>query len=236
MLCHQVNQLIEWEGAQAVRRRPPLARHLFVCGDCRARVQHAEQRQLDLQRALADMPVPDPGKDFEARMLQKVLSHRRESAKNGGWPRLSVAPVALSLAMAASLVMGVLLAPQLSSLRGVDSAPVVEYAVRPVHVRLDSPRDLSGATIRVQLPAHTSLQGFHGVQTLQWQTDIPAGGNRLTLPLQVERMRAGGRLTVEIEYRGAKKKLYYAIPDSPPGSIPNAKSATSSPQQSITNI
>ncbi|WP_428819868.1 hypothetical protein [Microbulbifer sp. MCCC 1A16149] len=228
MLCHQVNQLIEWEGAQAVRRRPQLARHLFICGECRARVQHAEQRQLDLQRALADMPVPDPGKDFEARLLANLQPRRQPSAQARRWPQDVLMPVALPLAMAASLLMGVLLAPQLSSRGGVESVPPAEYALHPVHVRLDSPRALSDATIRIHLPAHTSLEGFRGVQTLQWQTDIPAGGNRITLPLQVDSIRAEGSLTVEVEYRGAKKTLYYRIPDAKP-------TASSSPQ-SLTNI
>ena len=163
-----------------------------------------------LQRALRELPVPDPGKDFEARMLARVRKHGEPS-------QTARHRFALPMAMAASLLLGVLLAPLLTN---TDQSPqmtasVEPATVRPLHVRLDSPVAMAGATIRVQLSANTRIQGYADVQQLEWQADIPAGANRITLPLQVEPLpghESGGQLTVEVEYRGARKTLHYAIP------------------------
>ncbi|WP_299594524.1 hypothetical protein [uncultured Microbulbifer sp.] len=218
MLCQQLRQLMVRDGSRVVREHPLLGQHIGECDVCRALVQKQERQQLALQQSLADMPVPDPGDDFEARLLARVLPARRRGARaTGGAGGLAVGMV---FGLAASLLLGVLLVPQLISTP--DAQPqVLEHALRPVHVRLDSPRALDGATIRIQLPAHTSLRGFQGVQNLQWQTDIPAGANRITLPLQVdgelaESELAGASLTIEVEYRGAKKTLRYSIPEVEP--------------------
>ncbi|WP_237059229.1 hypothetical protein [Microbulbifer sediminum] len=83
---------------------------------------------------------------------------------------------------------------------------------RTVHIVLDSPRQLPGATIRVRLPAGATLEGYRDIDTLQWQADIPAGGNRLSLPVLVTGGTPEGIIRVEIEHEGARKALEFSIP------------------------
>lgn len=207
-LCRQVRYAMErtdGDGPQCVTRHGMLAKHIAECCDCRAHI-----RQREILRALAAMPVPTPGDDFEARMLAQILPRTAASPA-----KLSArSPLVFTLAMAASLVLGIILAPALPSPEGdgADAYSAAHPSLRPLHLRLDSPTELIGATIRVQLPARTRLQGFGDIHTLQWQADIPAGGNRITLPLQVEGASLNDDLIVEVEYRGAKKTLRYAIP------------------------
>lgn len=207
-LCRQVRHAMERadrNALQSVTRHGMLAKHIAECGDCRAHIQ-----QYQLLRTLAAMTVPNPGDDFEARILAQILPHTAASPAKT-WSR---SPLVLTLGMAASLVLGILLAPALPSPGGDRDAAhaVAQSSLRPLHLRLDSPSELIGATIRVQLPGKTRLQGFGDIHTLQWQADIPAGGNRITLPLEVEDAVFDGELIVEVEYRGAKKTLRYAIP------------------------
>lgn len=182
-----------------------LAKHIAKCCDCRAHIQ-----QQQILRILAAMPVPNPGDDFEARMFARVLP---QSGALPAKPR-SRSPWVVTLGMAASLVLGVLLVPVLPTSPGDHAVahPVAQTSLRPLHLRLDSPTELIGATVRVRLPAQARLQGFGDIHTLQWQADIPAGGNRITLPLEVADAVSDGELIVEVEYRGAKKMLRYANP------------------------
>ncbi|QIL90420.1 hypothetical protein GNX18_12135 [Microbulbifer sp. SH-1] len=207
-LCRQVRYAVDRTdrmSLQSVTRHGMLAKHIAGCSDCRAHIQ-----QQQLLRALAAMPVPNPGDDFEARMLTQILPRTAASPER---PRAR-SPLVLTLGMAASLVLGMVLAPALPSPEGnrTHTYAAAQASLRPVHLRLDSPSELIGATIRVQLPAQTRLQGFGNLQTLQWQADIPAGGNRITLPLEVEGALSDSELIVEVEYQGAKKILRYAIP------------------------
>lgn len=257
MLCLQVKQLVEQRGVKALEKQVALARHTKHCQVCGYWLQ-----QQTLLAALAELAAPDPGVDFESRMLERVipaagaakksrsgshgLSHSRSSSHSNR-PSRSLAdfyknffslPYMVPVGMAASLMLGVLLAPMLTG-NGLPALPGVtqemaahqpsaqQFAaqdLRPVRVRLDTAKALTGATIRVRLPEHASIEGFKGVQTLQWQADIPAGGNQLSLPVQVEvagkDALSAGHLIIEVEYRGAKKALRYAIPPAAPASKP----------------
>ncbi|MCK7598896.1 hypothetical protein M0G74_16605 [Microbulbifer sp. CAU 1566] len=168
-----------------------------------------------LQQALRALPAPDPGEEFESRLMARVFTHRdhaRIASQKVTGNRLR-----LSAAMAASLLLGLWLAPLLTSSdhKSEVVAGVGTAGVRPLTVRLDSPVALNGAIIRVQLPAHARIQGYADVQLLEWQTDIAAGANQITLPLTLDpafERKTAGQLTVEVEYRGARKTLRYAVP------------------------
>jgi len=180
--------------------------HLRQCGDCR---EHAEE--LRVVRLLRTMPAPEPGEGFERRMLAAALPERREesSSRVRGW----------QLATAASLLLAVLAAlPRWQ--QPPPSAPQAVAAL-PVSVSVDTPRTLRGATIRVSLPANLELEGYGDARELQWQADLDAGSNRLTLPVRLRKPAGAAEVLIRIEHGGAHKEFRVPVQVRPAKSTPS---------------
>jgi hypothetical protein len=171
------------------------------------------EADAELLGALRDMPVPAPGDGFEARMLAGALHSRRGQVAPGfrplRWPVAAAAILLLGLSVAVS-VLTQWDAPAGELLAGEQSPGLVP---RPIHIQLDSPHQLLGATIRLRLPANAMLQGYRDRRVLEWQADIPAGGNRLSLPLLVP-ADAAGTILLEVEHGGARKTLQFPLPSA----------------------
>ncbi|WP_139169548.1 hypothetical protein [Microbulbifer yueqingensis] len=169
------------------------------------------EADVELLQALRGMPVPAPGDGFEARMLAGALQARvAPGFRPLRWPLAAAAILLLGLSFAVSVLTqwgrpaGELLADEQSP----------GLVPRPIHIQLDSPRQLLGATIRLRLPANAILQGYRARRVLEWQADIPAGGNRLSLPLLVP-ADAEGTILLEVEHGGARKALRLPLPSAP---------------------
>ncbi|MGL6162151.1 hypothetical protein [Microbulbifer sp.] len=169
-----------------------LLHHLRQCANCR---DYAEE--LRVVRLLRGMPAPEPSEGFEKRVLQSVLPQSRvePQARLRGW----------QLATAASLLLAVIMTvPRWQSPQ--PASPQV-VSTLPVSVSLDSARPLEGAVIRVSLPPHLALDGYPGVQELEWRANLSAGSNRLTLPVQLQGAESVGEVLIEVEHGGARKRF-----------------------------
>lgn len=179
---------------------PELLAHLRECGGCR---DFAED--LRILRLLRSMPAPEPSAGFEQRVLQAATAGAARRTRGAtGW----------KLATAASLLLAIGLA--LPGPGPDDPVPAQVQAaigeVMPVTLAVQSARDLAGARIRVVMPEQAQLQGFENRRDLQWYTDLKAGANRLTLPVQ---RRAGGdegTILIEIEHNGARREFRVSVP------------------------
>ncbi|SDK56040.1 hypothetical protein [Microbulbifer yueqingensis] len=176
---------------------PELLAHLRKCGECR---DFAED--LRILRLLRSLPAPEPTPGFEERVL-------RAASAGDEVARRVPSAIGWKLATAASLLLAVILAlPEPGPVEPVPGlAQAVTAAVIPVTLALNSGRDLAGARIRVVMPEHLQLQGFENQRDLQWHTDLKAGANRLTLPVQ-RRSRSGVEtILIEIEHNGARREF-----------------------------
>ncbi|MFC6634161.1 hypothetical protein [Microbulbifer taiwanensis] len=190
------------------------------------RREFAQDEDARLVALLRTLPAPEPGAGFEDRLLEKAMRaarHTQPSARRrqpAGWARWG-----WQLATAASLLLAILAtAPHWSDVFYPPVAqPLARHdsaTVRPVHILVQSPRQMSGATIRVTLPANVGLDGYTDIQTLQWQADISAGENRLSLPVKVGSAGVGSEILIEIEYQGARKVLHLPVtPASGTGAV-----------------
>lgn len=183
-----------------------LLHHLRQCASCR---DYAEE--LRVVRLLRSMPAPGPSEGFENRVLQSAVSQSQSrsepQARLRGW----------QLATAASLLLAVMMTvPRWQSPQ--PSAPQAASTL-PVSVSLDSARPLEGAVIRVSLPPQLALDGYPGVRDLEWRANLNAGGNRLTLPVQLQGAESGGEIRIEVEHRGARKVFRVPVRQQPGGRI-----------------
>lgn len=189
MNCNQARRELELMREQ---NSADLLAHLRRCADCR---EGAED--LRIARLLRTMPAPEPAEDFERRALAAALPQSREPSRSRvrGW----------QLATTASLLLAVLaVLPRWQQ----PAAPAPEaVAALPVSVSLDTPRSLSGATIQVSLPPNLALEGYGDARQLQWQADLNAGTNRLTLPVQRRETGGEAEIVIRIEHEGARREF-----------------------------
>jgi hypothetical protein len=179
-----------------------------------------------LHQALRQLPVPPPQPGFAARVfaaLPRKTAHRARQPL--AW--------AMAASLAAAVGLGVWLDSGPAPVRSAGSAaaPVAQAHVvalqagksGPVRLSFRSPRDLTGVTIRLQLPHGVELEGYPGRQSLEWQTDLQAGANVLELPL-VMRDGEGGILTATLDSGRSHKAFTVQVradrpaalfPDSP---------------------
>ncbi|MBB3063542.1 hypothetical protein [Microbulbifer rhizosphaerae] len=204
MNCNRAKQELELMREQ---NGGSLLHHLRQCASCR---DYAEE--LRVVRLLRSMPAPEPSEGFEHRVLRSALPQSRvePQARLRGW----------QLATAASLLLAVMMAvPRWQSSQS--AAPQI-VSTLPVSVSLDSARPLEGAVIRVSLPSHLALDGYPGVQDLEWQANLNAGANRLTLPVRLQGAESGGEILIEVEHEGARKTFRVPVQFRPSGGAATA--------------
>jgi len=177
--------------------------------------------ESELLRRLRDLPVEPPSAGFAARVLR---------ARRAAWLRPALG-FALAASLVASLGLGLWLGQ--GSTPAETSAPdgkVVVLAAGnsgPVRLAFRSPRELSGVTINLQLPAGVELAGHPGRQSLSWQADFQAGANVLELPLVV-RSGEGGVLTATLDHGRSHKAFTVQVrADRPAALFPDAPATRS---------
>ena len=188
-------------GLDAVRQQS-MQEHLEHCLPCR----HRLQRAMALQAALRTLPAPGSRPGF----VDQALARATGTNAGAAW---SARRTAISLALAATLVLGVALGVFLATQTA--PAPVQTVALtldRPETVRLmfNSAKPLPAATVRLTLPENVELVGYGNLRELSWQTDLRGGGNLLQLPL-VARGTAKGELVARLSHGGSSKTFRLKI-------------------------
>lgn len=206
MKCSQIRQQLIMQ-----RETGPLSdallTHLQQCTECR---EYAEE--LRLQRLLRTLPLREAEAGFENRVLQKALSDSHSlTAQRHGWSWRGAAAAGVVLALLVTLLWR----PQPLEPRTGKVATLLPNSqtlqVQPVRVLFNSVRNLRDATITVSLPAHLALEGHPEAQRLQWKTNLSAGDNKLTLPVQHKTLTNGktdgDEILIELEHNGLRKQF-----------------------------
>lgn len=181
--------------------------HAAHCSGCRCRL--AEEAAL--RAALRALPVPAPRPGFAQQALRNATLPRGQH-RQGFW-------LGFGSALAAGLAFWLLLGTWVleSPVPAKDPLPEVAIVldeVRNVNLVFNSPRDLDGATLSIDLPPGVELEGFPGERTIAWETALAKGANALSLPLRAT-SQAGGELVARLEHNGRQKtvRLQLAVRD-----------------------
>ena len=162
-----------------------LQQHLKQCAGCRQRFEWERQ----VQDALEAQEVPEPSRDFEARVLAAATGADRRGG-GGHWKRNSF----IGGAVAAALAVGVFVGSGMESSPERSSEPVMAETVEPVQawereetVRLafNSRSELEDVTLTIELPPHVEVSRFPGHSQLSWKVDLEPGDNVISLPLRI---------------------------------------------------
>ncbi|WP_444887826.1 hypothetical protein [Microbulbifer sp. JMSA008] len=172
--------------------------------------------EMLLRHQLRALPVENPGDDLEERILKSVFTGQ-ESSQSPSLSKLffdeyrRVGQLAVAAGFFVVVTLGVILTflkdTPMNVWAGYTQQDAEGTIRRPVHLLLHSSRRMPGALIRVVLPKNMQLDGYASSQVLQWQTDIAAGSNRLSLPVKILGENSTGEILIEVEYGGVSKRL-----------------------------
>lgn len=183
-------------------RASELQDHLKGCARCR---KSARLGRL-LQQRLSSLPPPDFDEATAARLLEPVLGRTGRSRREGR--RLPAFAMAASLAVGFGLALLVGIRPD-AVLENDLALTLPAEQVQPVQLAFNSPRDLSGVTLKVELPDGVELASHEGLRELTWQTDLQAGQNLLQLPVIVR--GEGGVIVAQLSYGRAQRRFEVAV-------------------------
>jgi hypothetical protein len=187
-----------------------IRRHLEECPACAIHVQEL----VTLKKALALLPVPNPGPDVFERLLTSAVQTAAPPTSRGSrwntWQRAGFA------AAACLLLTFVFLSGVRIGSRGQASAPAqivmtaapiqVGPAAGTVGLMFRTAEALPGASISVWLPDDVQIAGRPDSRYFTWRTDLKAGPNLLELPLQSTGPH-GGMLVVRLSQGSLVKML-----------------------------
>lgn len=216
MDCHQFRIMLE--SAAGPHGQEAVA-HLRGCESCR---DVAEDRRL--VELLRGLPLREPRPGFEDRVLQAALSKLPEQRQKK--------PLTWGLAIAASLVLAAFISLQMFIPRGagiegmgaIDPAQVFTVIARPMETRmvdvvLDSKHALENATFIVTLDENLMLENRPKMRELRWQTNVQAGGNKLSLPVQLKNS-TGGEMTVTLEHGETRQQVKILVQQAASSALP----------------
>ncbi|MBJ6138975.1 anti-sigma factor family protein [Marinobacter litoralis] len=187
-----------------------MKQHAEACPEC-ARALRAAQ---ELQSGMQSMAIPEPSRDFEARVLAAATGGDSKTG-NRNWHI-----PAWSGAIAAALVVGVFIGGELSA-PAPESAPVIaQESVSSSEVAATSPKQqtvklafnshdaVENVTLTLELPPNMELAPFPGRHRVSWKVDLKPGDNLLALPLNVL-FPGAGTLVAHLD-DGNKRKTFRA--------------------------
>lgn len=208
MNCKQFQALwTEWPGKElSDEQTGTMAGHYKNCPGCQRYVRQMTTLLDQLKRFPAGRPP--------AGLSQKLFAHARARAKSQSDG--SKRPYAIAAALLIGFVAGALVWPVLDTpdktLRVAETRPLRTVSltldsVQEVHVAINAPREISNATLTLELPAGVEIAGYPGQRQLRWQTGLKAGRNNLTLPLRAYETVTDAVLKTRVEYDGRQKEL-----------------------------
>ncbi len=203
--------------------------HRASCEAC----QVVYAAELAILEGLRAMPVIEPPKGFEDRVLANVYksavkqsvppqqNHHRQSFVLGfGSAAAAALAVWVVVGMSPGEVSDTGNAPE-QVVADVETNKVVEQPVvqqqqpvmsivlnteQTVRLAFASSESLQGAKITIRLPENVALVGYPGRRQLSWETNLKKGDNLLSLPIVATQM-VQGELIADIEYGGRVKTL-----------------------------
>lgn len=187
--------------------------HIAACGACAAR----RDATAALRRALREMPVPEPRPGFADAALAAAVrparpAHQAPSRASRpwlvGWRRLELwMGAAVGAAAAAALMLVLWGLPQRGPVpEDPASVRVTLYEIREIGVAIDAPKAMPGATLTVLVSGGIDLVGFGERREVQWQTDLDAGTNMLSLPIIAHSLE-DGRLTALVAHDDRSRRI-----------------------------
>ena len=163
-----------------------MAAHLQTCAACRAFARDLHR----IHRAVAEAETPP----LSAAQRRRLLGGRR--------PRGIAAGMAAGLAFAAAATVWLQFGEQATE----PQVAGTEWQAHTVRLQLESRETLSGVRFTLDLPEGAELQTHPGQRRLEWEDELSAGANRLTIPL-ILRGQPDGELVARIEHEGRSREL-----------------------------
>ena len=231
--CTQARAGIEdlLDGYLAGESAAELRKHIAACQVC-AQTHAASQA---LRAELGRMPVPATRPGFVAEAfaaatrttdsVQAVhsapVAHSSHAAPRARRRRPELWIGAAVGAAAAATLFAVLWGiPQGGSAPGYAPRQVAEpspgdlqvglYETREVGIAIDAATAMPGATLTITVAGGIDLAGFGERREVQWQTDLDAGTNLLSLPIIAHSLEQG-RLTALVEHGERTQKIEFAV-------------------------
>lgn len=196
-------------------------RHLSRCASCEAIFRHAQAVHL----ALRDWPDQQSCEDSARTVLTRALDQLSDStAQRASGARWRPALLAASLAM--MFVVGGYLMPwgAVDHTNQTHAVLLRTSEIQPVQISLETASPVERVTLTLELPSHVSLAGYPSEQVLTWETNLHAGINQLSLPLQA--LSAGeGNLRLTVSSPGGFHSTQIIRLHSKDGSSPQARTS-----------
>jgi predicted anti-sigma-YlaC factor YlaD len=195
MNCNDIRSSVTAQGFQADRLDAASREHLADCDLCRA-----WYRDEVLRLALTSLRVPSPNAGFEDRAIERAV------AAHGGARRPArhwAAAAALALVVSAVVTVATGVRDTSAPMQEeVVAAPQPTYQM--INVVIDSSTRRDDATLTIRLAEDLELEGYAGLHTIEWQTDIEQGRNLLALPVRTK-TSGGGEIWIALSYGGANE-------------------------------
>jgi hypothetical protein len=212
MYCDLIQKLLRQSRGQAEALPPFGWEHLQACDNCAA---YAEDVEFD--HLLRKLPVLPASEGFTDRALQQAWLQRENSVDSRGSKQVKATALAASLILATSVALFSLLSdkqavPGLLSQQAEYSMPM---PVTQIELLMVSATDLPEAMITLRMDENVSLDGYANYRELSWPTDLTAGNNQLTLPVQLLNNHSGD-ITVHVESNGAASELQFTVDPNRP--------------------
>jgi hypothetical protein len=217
MKCQEAQPLIDdyLDGVLSPIQAESLTAHCAQCGDCSDTLAQARQfRQL-----LSSAAVPPPSAGFVDRALRHAVqqngpthhdSHKKGFIKGFG------------SAIAAGLALWVMVSV-LPTHQGTETQPPAPLAsnsqnqtdntisislheATSVTLAFHAAQAVEGATITINLSDNLELVGYQNRQTLEWQTNLVAGDNVLTLPIKALKSQQG-KIIAQVTHNNLMKSI-----------------------------
>jgi hypothetical protein len=195
MNCNQIRTAVSTQGFRVDRLNATTQEHLERCELC-----SAWQRDETLRLALAGLRVPEPSAGFADRVLERAVTQRVAAPARRGW----AAAAAVAIAVSGILTVGLGLR-ELPTAQMPDTVVAAPASHRVINVVINAASRRDDATVTIRLAEDLELEGYAGLHTIEWQTDLEQGRNLLALPVR-SKTGAGGDIWVAFSYGGSKEK------------------------------
>lgn len=207
--CESVSARIDdyLDGNLADQEQEAMAQHLKGCETCRKEYQLAK----NLLEQLSKIEVPTPRPGYEQRVLRFLEDSKQKDFRGGekhGQHKPHALPMwfAAGFTTAAIAIFVVLFAFNSPVFEQAEKMPVLTVELQPLQTRkvdlvFNSPEHIQNASLRIELPQGTEIAGYPNRNSLEWQTTLKKGTNRLSLPLIVKE-KQGGKLYARITHEG----------------------------------
>ena len=187
--------------------------HIAACGACASR----RDAIVALRHALRQMPLPEPRPGFATAALAAAIRpawparqapDRATRPRLVPWRRLELwMGAAVGAAAAAALMLVLWGVPQRGPVpEDPASVHVTLYEIREIGVAIDTQTAMPGATLTVLVEGGIDLVGFGERREVQWQTDLDAGTNMLSLPIIAHSLE-DGRLTALVAHDDRSRRI-----------------------------